>query len=268
MSIRIYSIDQQVAGQFDEGKLVEQKPIGFPGEGSAVDRVGTLFYWAWFQAKDDAYLPPHPHRGFEIISYLLKGEVHHQDSLGNERSLKAGGLQVMQTGSGVQHSEKYEKGTSGFQIWFEPFMGEAHYATPTYADYAADVIPVAEKDGVTVKSILGGHSPVQLVADSLMWDVHISAGQKYELTIPNGYSVAGLVVEGQSNWRFDNETRSVVAQEFVVCDANVPSSLEIEASANGDTRLILIQVPSALPYPSYKEVKIRAKVSKTHQADE
>ncbi|WP_301173433.1 pirin family protein [Brevibacillus nitrificans] len=262
MSIRIYSIDQQVAGQFDEGRLVEQKPIGFPGEGSAVERVGTLFYWAWFQAKEDAYLPPHPHRGFEIISYLLEGHILHQDTLGTERSLKTGSLQVMQTGSGVQHSEKYEKGTSGFQIWFEPFLGEANYATPTYSDHQEQDFPVETKDGCTIKSIVGGSSPVQLVADAKMWDVTVSAGQAFEMTIPDGYSIAGLVIEGQSTWCSFNETRSAEPREFVVCEGDAPGLLRMEADGGEDSRLILIQVPSVLPYPSYKEVKIRLKVNK------
>ncbi|WP_139490545.1 pirin family protein [Brevibacillus dissolubilis] len=265
MSIRIIPIDQQVAGQFDNGKLVEQKPIGFPDEGSAVDRVGTLFYWAWFTAKEDAYLPPHPHRGFEIITYLLDGRVDHSDTLGNERTLHAGGLQVMQTGSGVQHSEKYEKGTSGFQIWFEPFMGEASYAAPTYADYGSQELPLVKKDGSTVTTILGNDSPVQLVADSMMWDVTVSAGQTYEHEIPAGYSLAGLVCTGKSSWQSEGEKRLAEAREFVVCDASESSRVSIEASADQDTRLILIQVPSVLPYPSYKQVKLRAKVKREAQ---
>ena len=262
MSIRIYPIDQQVSGQFDDGRLVEQKPIGFPGEGSAVERVGTLFYWAWFQAKEDAYLPPHPHRGFEIISYLLEGHIQHQDTLGTKRSLKAGSLQVMQTGSGVQHSEKYEKGTSGFQIWFEPFLGEANCATPTYADYLEQDFPVVQKDGCTIKSIVGGSSPVQLVADAKMWDVTISAGQAFEMMVPDGYSIAGLVIEGSSSWCSFNETRLVEPREFVVCEGDASGLLRVGADAGGDTRLILIQIPSVLLYPSYKEVKIRLKVEK------
>ncbi len=168
----------------------------------------------------------------------------------------------MQTGSGVQHSEKYEEGTSGFQIWFEPFMGESNYVTPTYLDYEAYQLPVAEKNGITVKTILGEDSPVHLVADCKMWDVMISAGNKYERNIPNGYSIAGLVIEGHSHWHFENETRSVNSGIFVVCEADTLSSLKIEANANKDTRLILIQVPSVLPYPSYKEVMIKAKAKK------
>jgi redox-sensitive bicupin YhaK (pirin superfamily) len=262
MSIRIFSTDQQVSGGFDEGKLLEQKPIGFPGEGSAVERIGTLFYWAWFKAKEDAVLPLHPHRGFEIISYLLNGSVHHQDTLGNEKTLSTGGLQVMQTGSGVQHSEKYEKGASGFQIWFEPFMGKSNYAVPKYADYKDHEFPVINKDGFSVKTILGEDSPVYLVADSKMWDITISAGQKFEHDIFEGYSIAGLVVEGKSHWYFENETKSVDPEMFVVCDAVKPGVLKVEADVNEDARFILIQVPSVLPYPSYKEVKIRGKVNK------
>lgn len=257
MSIRIFSTDQQVSGEFDDGKLVEQKPIGFPGEGSAVDRIGTLFYWAWFKAKEDAVLPLHPHRGFEIISYLLHGSVRHQDTLGNEKILNTGGLQVMQTGSGVQHSEKYEEGTSGFQIWFEPFVGESYYVTPRYADYETHELPVINQDGCTVKTILGENSPVHLVADSKMWDVTISAGQTFEHDIPEGYSIAGLAVEGKSHWHFATETKSIDPNMFVVCEAVKLSSLKIEAGINEDTRFILIQVPSVLPYPSYKEVKLK-----------
>jgi redox-sensitive bicupin YhaK (pirin superfamily) len=255
LSILIFQPDQQASGQFDEGRLVEQKPIGFPGEGSEVTRVGTLFYWAWFQAKKDAYLPPHPHRGFEIISYLLKGRVHHQDTLGNEKSLGPGGLQVMQTGSGVQHSEKYEEGTSGFQIWFEPFVGVSNYATPTYADYQEQDFPVSVKNGVTVKTILGENSPAHLVADSTMWDVTISSGQKFECKIPTGYSIAGLVVEGRSNWDFENQRRSVETGVFVVCEATTDTALLSIETDTEETRLILIQVPRVLPYPSYKNVK-------------
>jgi len=256
MSIRIYSKDQQASGEFDGGKMVEQKPIGFPGEGSAVDRVGTLFYWAWFQAKEDAVLPFHPHRGFEIISYLLSGTVHHQDSLGNERSLQTGGLQVMQTGSGVQHSERYEKGASGFQIWFEPNLGETNYAEPAYADYESQELPTKAEDGISIKTILGDDSPVHLVADTKMWDIVIPAGSTYDCVIPTGYSMAGLVVEGQSQWIFENERKRIDPEMFVVCDADELRTLKIESSSKEGTRAILIQVPTVLPYPSYKEVKL------------
>ena len=257
VTIRIFSVDEQALGQFDEGKITEQKPIGFPGEGSAVDRVGTLFYWAWFRTKEEANLPMHPHRGFEILSYLLTGSVHHRDTLGNERSIQAGGLQLMQTGTGVQHAEKYGKETSGFQIWFEPFMGEANYATPTYADYEDRDFPVQIRNKASIKTILGTGSPVRMVADAQMWDLLLPAGQSFEHVIPEGYSIAGLVVEGESTWQFGIDTHQVSANEFTVCEAEKTQTLHIQSKEQADSRIFLIQVPSILPYPSYQEVKIR-----------
>ncbi|MFF2483798.1 pirin family protein [Paenibacillus sp. NPDC058071] len=257
MAIRIYSVDQQASGQFDEGNITEQKPIGFPGEGSAVERVGTLFYWAWFQTKREGSLPLHPHRGFEILSYLLEGTVQHQDTLGNEQSIGAGGLQIMQTGTGVQHAEKYGKDTSGFQIWFEPFMGEAYYATPTYADYEDEDFPVEIRNQAKIKTILGTDSPIRIVADAQMWDLTLPAGQSFEQVIPEGYSIAGLVVEGESTWKSGIDTHQVSVNEFVVCEAEQTQNLHIQSKEQTDSRIILIQVPSVLPYPSYKEIKIR-----------
>ena len=257
VTIRIYSVDEQASGQFDGGKITEQKPIGFPGEGSAVDRVGTLFYWAWFRTKEEANLPMHPHRGFEILSYLLAGTVHHRDTLGNEQSIEAGGLQLMQTGTGVQHAEKYGEETSGFQIWFEPFMGEANYATPTYADYEDQDFPVQIRDKATIKTIVGPGSPVRMVADAQMWDLILPAGQSFEHVIPEGYSIAGLAVEGESTWQFETDTHQVSANEFTVCAAEKTQTLHIQSKEQADSRIILIQVPNVLPYPSYKEVKIR-----------
>jgi len=257
VTIRIFSVDKQASGQFDEGKIVEQKPIGFPGEGSAVDRVGTLFYWAWFRTEEEGILPFHPHRGFEILSYLLAGSVYHEDTLGNKRSIHAGGLQLMQTGSGVQHAEKYGEGTSGFQIWFEPFMGEANYATPTYADYEDQDFPVEIRNKARIKTIIGSGSPIRMVADAQMWDLNLPAGQSFEHVIPEGYSIAGLAVEGESTWQFGIDTHQVNANEFVVCEAEQTQTLHIQSKEQADSRFILIQVPSVLPYPSYKEVKIR-----------
>lgn len=67
--------------------------------------------------------PDHPHRGFETITYLLRGEMEHQDSFGHKGKIKTGGVQWMTAGSGLIHSEMpsqelLEKGgTLEGQIW-------------------------------------------------------------------------------------------------------------------------------------------------------
>ncbi|MFC4322973.1 pirin family protein [Litchfieldia salsa] len=117
MEIKLYPPNKQGTGQFDNGKITEQKPIGFPGEGSEVMRVGPLFYWAWAKADKVGYIPKHPHQGFEIITYVVSGKAEHGDSLGTKSVVGPGGIQVMQTGSGVWHEEGFVgPNMEGFQI--------------------------------------------------------------------------------------------------------------------------------------------------------
>jgi quercetin 2,3-dioxygenase len=105
MEVKIIKPQDQANGKFDGGKIKEQKPIGFPGEGSLINRLGPLFYWAWGNSQGHAEIGQHPHQGFEIITYVIEGKAYHRDTLGTESVVGAGGTQLMQTGSGVSHAE-------------------------------------------------------------------------------------------------------------------------------------------------------------------
>ena len=135
MEVQIIKPQDQAIGQFDGGKIIEQKPIGFSGEGSLINRLGPLFYWAWGHSKDPAEIGLHPHQGFEIITYVIKGKAYHRDTLGTESVVDEGGTQLMQTGSGVYHSEALKEPSEIFQIWFEPHLSQAVKRTPTYLQY-------------------------------------------------------------------------------------------------------------------------------------
>ena len=80
----------------------------------------------------------HAHRGAEIFSYVIDGELEHRDSMGNGSIIKAGNLQYMSAGSGVRHSEFNPSPTNPvhfLQIWLMPNVagGEPRYAEKTLA---------------------------------------------------------------------------------------------------------------------------------------
>lgn len=259
MKLSIYTPAEQAKGAFDGGKITELKPIGFPGEGTVVKRIGPLFYWAWALAPEEGYIPMHPHQAFEIITYMVHGHAEHSDSLGTQSRVSAGGAQVMQTGSGVSHSERFiGPNSEGFQIWFEPFLREALTRTPTYNQYDHEQFPSDSTDGVTVKTVIGEDSPVELVADVRMWDVELAAGAEYSHTLPAGRTLAALAIRGQGSW---SETEAGEAQtgtdfhhrDFTVLEADSEQAVLLKLNSAQGLRIVLIEVPTTVDYPLYQK---------------
>ncbi len=105
-----------------------------------------------------AGFPPHPHRGFETVTYMLAGKMRHQDSAGNSGVIESGGVQWMTAGKGIIHSEmpEQEQGLlSGFQLWVN--LPAAHKMTaPKYQEKTADEIAVEQYDEKTTIKVIAG----------------------------------------------------------------------------------------------------------------
>ena len=118
-------------------KFLKKKPIGFPQDGGKLKPYSNLFYWAHAWAPlNDSIIGLHPHRGFEICSFVLKGEIEHYDTLLDKWiKLSKGDVQVIKAGKGISHSEKLKKGSEIFQIWFDPNIQESLYINASYSDF-------------------------------------------------------------------------------------------------------------------------------------
>ena len=83
---------------------------------------GPIRVWNDDQIAPNTGFPPHPHADMEIITYVRKGAITHQDSLGNKGRTEAGDVQVMSAGTGIAHSEynREDDPTRIFQIWILP----------------------------------------------------------------------------------------------------------------------------------------------------
>lgn len=86
---------------------------------------GALRVWNDDEIAPNSGFPPHPHREMEIITYVRKGAITHDDSLGNHGRTVAGDVQVMSAGNGIRHAEynREDETTTLFQIWIEPEEG-------------------------------------------------------------------------------------------------------------------------------------------------
>ena len=109
-------------------------------------------------------LGPHPHRGFEPITLLFKGEQFHRDSLGNEMVVKAGGVQWTTAGRGIIHAEAptkefVKKGgdLEGIQLWLN-LPAKDKMITPNYQHLEDEEIPkIVSKDQKVQLNIIAGN---------------------------------------------------------------------------------------------------------------
>jgi len=253
ISFEKYTPDQQGAGSFDGGKITEIKPIPFPHEPGGSGRAGPLLYWAWASANGDGIIGMHPHKGFEIVSYVLEGTVGHTDTAGNNRRVGKGGIQIMQTGSGISHQEEmYGDKTDFFQIWFEPNLSKTLKQKPAYKDIDANAFPIGQLDtNVSLKHIIGPRGAAQLQTP-IQWDeLNFGENGLYETELEEGGLAAMMIASGEVEVTVEAQSKTLTARDFALIETNQTNTLSV-AAATDSAQVALITGPIDPGYPLYR----------------
>ncbi len=140
------------------GRFVVNKPVA-SGFSKTVAPYSNLFYWSHAVALEDCEFGLHPHEGFEIITFILDGQVTHFDTASKIWTpLETGDFQVIQSNKGIQHQERIAKGTRSFQIWFDPNFHEAIKQNPAYVDYHSKDFETVIENEIKTITYVGEHS--------------------------------------------------------------------------------------------------------------
>jgi redox-sensitive bicupin YhaK (pirin superfamily) len=149
--------------------------------------------WMGFRSlrviNDDLVMPgmgfgTHPHRDMEIITYILSGSLEHKDSMGNGRIIRAGELQYMSAGTGVQHSEfnpSKDEAVHLLQIWIQP---DTKGLSPRYAEKSFSNVPAGALHLATSKS--GRDGSVAIRQDADLWLAKLGAGDNVTHELASG----------------------------------------------------------------------------------
>ena len=194
--------------------------------------------------------PWHPHRGIETITYVLRGDVEHGDSMGNTGVISSGDVQWMTAGSGIIHQEM-PKGDGqgsmhGFQLWAN-LPARQKMTPPRYRGITAGQIPEVElADGVRVKVIAGVLNGVrgpmeEIVIDPEYLDCSVPAGAEFIHPTQRGYTAFIYVIGGAGAVNGDTvRNRSLVLFE----DGD---ELAVRAESEGVRFLLLTGKPLGEP---------------------
>lgn len=149
---------------------------------------------------------PHPHRGFETVTFILEGELAHSDTGGHESVIAAGGVQWMTAGSGLVHAELSPdsfKRSGGpleiLQLWVN-LPARLKMSPPRYTGLQRADIPALPIEGGRLNLVAGqweGRSgPVETLTDIFMSWVELDGGARVSLPAPRGRSVFLYAVRG------------------------------------------------------------------------
>lgn len=182
---------------------------------------------------------PHPHRGFETVTFILKGDVAHQDSFGHKSVINAGGIQWMTAGKGLIHEEVSspefrEKGgeLEILQLWIN-LPARLKMAQPNYVGLQKEQIPSFEMDEGKVQVNLisgewqGHHGPYQSLIDVQMTTIFFKEQGRISLSVSEERNIFFYVVSGNLNVNSE-----AITEKTLVQFDNEGDLLEIQAASD------------------------------------
>ena len=185
----------------------------------------------------------HPHEGIEILTFIFKGGLEHFDTATNKWTpLLADAVQHIQAGSGLQHSEKYIKGSRAFQIWFNPDFSKSLKKAPYYKDYQADSFNWVKENEFEVKHYVGKDAPIQTDAPGISAKRYKVTKGKHSLNFVSNSFYSLYLMEGE----IDIDGSTMRKDSFV----KISGIDKIDFTALEDSEIFILQSPLKINYES------------------
>ncbi len=195
-------------GGFEVGRVLPAAQRRMVGPFAFFDHIGPVGFAPGIPRSVD--VRPHPHIGLSTVTYLFDGEIMHRDSIGSEQAIRPGEVNWMTAGSGITHSERFERARReggkmhGLQAWVG-LPKEFEETAPGFNHHGSDDLPTFQSGGLWARLIAGEafgakaavrtHSPLFYVH----WNLDAGAKAQLESRYPEraAYIVSGSVdVEG------------------------------------------------------------------------
>jgi redox-sensitive bicupin YhaK (pirin superfamily) len=157
--------------------------------------------------QQDVGVGPHPHRGFSPVTFVFKGSVQHQDSLGNNAVVDAGGTQWMHAGKGITHSERPSKALAEnggeheiIQFWVNT-PAKYKMEPPYYLPLSIEETPKIEKEKATIMVVSGEFEnvkgPAKTYSPQILLRVNAMSRANLSLPIPQTFNTLIYVLNGE-----------------------------------------------------------------------
>ena len=186
-------------------------------------------------------IPPHPHAGFEVVTYLIDGEFFHRDSKGHDVIAKGGDINWMTSGSGIVHSEGPTENflkTGGklqlMQVWIN-LPSKDKFVDASFHNYPSAGFPLIEDENSSLKVLIGNYnektSPVETKSPMFYYHIKLKAAASFNLKVDDGFTAALYIMSG----KIKSLNEDAKAGQLIHYDTN---GNQISFSAIEDTQVI------------------------------
>ena len=246
MEIKFYPKETQVNGNFNNGFILEKKPIGFPNENGKLKPFSNIFYWAhaWTPGGRST-IGLHPHHGFEICTFVLKGSINHFDTKLNKWvKLNQGDVQIIRSGNGISHSEEILENSEIFQIWFDPDLSKSLKKSATYNDYKHSDFEKSLVDGVKVIKIHDSNKSAWMDSEGVcINDLYFETEISFQIKIEKNKIHSFFLIDGHIS--LDN--KEVFKGDFFTVKGSKSVLLDVKETS----RLFEVSSPISPSYKTY-----------------
>jgi redox-sensitive bicupin YhaK (pirin superfamily) len=230
---------------FEVGRVLPSGKRRSVGPFVFLDHIGPLDLPIGLPSSAD--ILPHPHIGLSTVTYLFAGEIMHRDSTGVEQAIRPGEMNWMVAGSGITHSERFERARReggpmhAIQAWVAlPDSDEE--TVPLFSHHESAYLPVVSDGGVWLRVLAGEAFGLRAAVKthSPLFYVHLELGQGARITLPRDYSErAAFVVSGT----IEVGEHSLSATQLVVFSKNA----DVVIQATSPTVMLLLGGESVGP---------------------
>lgn len=213
---------------FDVGRVLPSAKRRMVGPFIFFDHIGPVDLPKGLAREAD--VRPHPHIGLSTVTYLFAGEIMHRDSTGVEQSIRPGEMNWMVAGSGITHSERFERARReggpmhAIQSWVALPDGEEETA-PAFAHHEGDDLPVHFDEGVWVRLLAGEAFGLRsaVKTHSPLFYAHVQMRPGARIALPGEHAErAAYLVSGAA----EADGRAIAATQMAVFDGGVEALLE------------------------------------------
>jgi len=198
LELKAYPNRETRLGKLEISRALPIREHRLVGPWCFLDRFGPLT----FSDSTPMNVLPHPHIGLQTVTWLLDGEVLHTDSIGSEKIVRPGGVNIMTAGKGIAHAEMTPQENSGqlngVQLWTA--LPEEYRKIEPFFDGIADV-PEIEIRGGILRLFAGAYtkvtSPGTYYSEVIGMDLAVHPGEKLEITMDLEFEHAALLLSGE-----------------------------------------------------------------------